>query len=87
MVGFLETTVRVPRHFGRVRSLTVITIADLRAIAQSRIDAMDTSNSIHARPEGDLGLTDLEQHVLADLLSDLRSSPFIRRILRKLALS
>jgi hypothetical protein len=37
---------------------------------------------------GHLGLTDLEQHAVADLLSQLQSSPFMRRrILRKLAIS
>jgi hypothetical protein len=66
----------------------VITIADLRAIAELRIAAMDALNSIPAHPEGELGLTDMEQQVIGDLLSELQSSPFIRRsILRKLDLS
>jgi hypothetical protein len=66
----------------------MITIADLRAIAELRIHAMDASNSIPARPEGDLGLTALEQQVIADLLNELQSSPFTRRsIQRQLDLS
>ena len=45
-------------------------------------------DSIPRTQEGDLGLTDLEQQVIADLLSELHSSPFIRRsILRKLDLN
>jgi hypothetical protein len=66
----------------------MITVADLRAIAQLYIHAMDAPISIPARREGELGLTDLEQHVIADLPRELQSSPFIRRsILRKLDLS
>jgi hypothetical protein len=66
----------------------MITIADLRAIAELRIHAMDAPNSVPARREGDLSLTDLEQQIIADPLSELLSSPFLRRsILRKLDLS
>jgi hypothetical protein len=66
----------------------MITIADLRAIAELRIHAVDAAVSIPVHRDGGLGLTDLEQHVLADLLSERQSSPFIRRsILRKLDFS
>ena len=88
VVALLESTVRPSRHFGRIRSLTMITIADLRAIAALRIHAVDAANSIPARRDSYLGLSDLEQHVLTDLLSELQSSPFIRRsLVRKLDLS
>jgi hypothetical protein len=42
--------------------------ANLRAIAELRTHEVDAPNPIAARREVDLGLTDLEQHVLADLL-------------------
>jgi hypothetical protein len=66
VVDLLETTVRLSRHFGRIRSLIMITIAELRAIAELRINAVDAPKSIPADREDALGLTDLEQRVIAD---------------------
>ena len=57
----------------------MITIAELRAIAELRINAVDAPKSIPADREDALGLTDLEQRVIADLLGRLQASPFIRR--------
>ena len=66
----------------------MITITDLRAIAALRIRAADAADSIPPRRDSYLGLSDLEQQAVADLLKQLQSSPFMRRrILRKLDIS
>jgi len=64
------------------------TIADLRAISTLRIETVEATRPMPTRRERDLRLTDLEQHVIAELLDQLQSSPFIRRsIIRKMDLS
>jgi hypothetical protein len=53
-----------------------------------RLVASDTCAACGYGEAGHPGLTDLEQHAVADLLSKLHSSPLMRRrILRKLAIS
>ena len=64
------------------------TIADLRAIADLRIETTGATGPTPTRREPDLRLTDLERTAIADLLNQLQSTPFMRRsIIRKLDLS